>query len=95
VQLAPAFDVTYAYQPTGTWTNQHQMSLNGKRDDFTIDDFRRCGQVAAMKRGRAETILAEVGDAVSDWPSFAVEANVDGDQATRIQRAHRLTFPSA
>jgi serine/threonine-protein kinase HipA len=89
-QLAPAFDVTYAYQPGGRWTNQHQMSLNGKRDDFTIDDFRKCADAASMKRGRAETIIAEVCRAVSDWPSFAAEANVDEEQAARIQRTHRL-----
>jgi hypothetical protein len=39
-QLAPAYDVAYAYQPGNSWTNQHQMALNGKRDNFTRDDLR-------------------------------------------------------
>ena len=91
-QLAPAFDVTYSYQPGGRWTNQHQMSLNGKRDDFTIEDFRQCADAASMKRGRAESIVTEVCEAVSAWPSFAAEANVDEEQAARIQRAHRLAL---
>lgn len=94
-QLAPAFDVTYAYQPSGRWTNQHQMSLNGKRDDFTVEDIRACAQAVSMKRGRAETILAEVAEAVSAWPSFASEVSVAEEQAARIQRAHRLTLPAA
>lgn len=88
-QLAPAFDVNYAYQPSGRWTSQHQMSLNGKRDDFTIEDFRKCADTASMKRGRAESIVTEVCEAVSDWPSFASEANVGEEEAARIQRAHR------
>ncbi len=92
-ELAPAFDVTYAYQPSGRWTNMHQMSLNGKRDDFTIEDFRQCAQAASMKRGRVGTILAEVLEATSNWPSYAADASVDGDQIARIQRAHRLNFP--
>jgi serine/threonine-protein kinase HipA len=88
--LAPAFDVTYAYTPTGAWTNQHQMSVNGKRDDFVSEDFDACARPAAMKRGRAATILQEVGAAVGEWPRFAAEAEVQESFVGRIGRAHRL-----
>ena len=91
-QLAPAFDVTYAYQPSGRWTNQHQMSLNGKRDDFTIADFRRAAATAFMKAGRAEAILTEVTKAVTRWPEFAANAKVDAEVAARIQRTHRVAL---
>jgi serine/threonine-protein kinase HipA len=91
-QLAPAFDVTYAYQPSGRWTNQHQMSLNGKRDDFALTDFRQAAGTASIKRGRAETILAEVTQAVSRWPEFAATAKVDARDAERIQATHRLAL---
>jgi serine/threonine-protein kinase HipA len=91
-QLAPAFDVTYAYRPSSRWTSQHQMSLNGKRDAFTIEDFRTCADAVSMKRGRAETIVEEVCEAVSAWPSFASEATVGETETARIQRAHRLAF---
>jgi serine/threonine-protein kinase HipA len=91
-QLAPAFDVTYAYQPSGRWTNQHQMSLNGKRDDFTIADFRRAADTAFMKGGRAEAILTEVTEAVTRWPEFAANAKVDTEDAARIQGTHRLAL---
>ena len=37
--LAPAFDMTYSYNPRGTWTNQHQMSINARRDHFTREDL--------------------------------------------------------
>ena len=62
--LAPAFDVTYSYNPSGAWTSTHQMTLNGKRDGFTLEDFRACARSALMKRGRAETIVEEV---VAAW----------------------------
>ena len=37
--LAPAFDVTYSFNPNGAWTNQHQMTLGGRRDGFQRSDF--------------------------------------------------------
>jgi serine/threonine-protein kinase HipA len=88
--LSPAFDMTYAYQPSGQWTDRHQMTINGKRDDFTLEDFERCAESASMKRGRAATIVSEVREAVSQWPSFAAEAKVPEENADRIARAHRL-----
>lgn len=41
------------------------MMLNGKRDNFTLDDFRECAKTVSMKRGRAETIAREVYVSVS------------------------------
>jgi serine/threonine-protein kinase HipA len=90
--LSPAFDVTYAYAPSGRWTNQHQMSLNGKWDGFDLDDFCACAEVAAMKKGRAEEILAEVTSAVQKWRLFAEEAGVPEPVAEAIERAHRLSL---
>ncbi|WP_309384763.1 HipA domain-containing protein [Cerasicoccus frondis] len=42
--LSPAFDVIYSYNPSGAWTSAHQMSINGKRDDFTLADFEACAK---------------------------------------------------
>ncbi|MCE9616445.1 MAG: HipA domain-containing protein [Lentisphaerae bacterium] len=91
--LAPAFDVTYSYNPSGSWTATHQMTLNGKRDGFALDDFEACAKAAVMKRGRAVTIIAEVQAAVKRWPEFAAEARLTDDWRDRIQKTHRLTFP--
>lgn len=88
--LSPAFDMTYAYEPEGLWTSQHQMSLNGKRDGFVLEDFRRGAETASMKRGRAEEIVGEVAEAVAGWPSLAVEAGVPERDVERIERTHRL-----
>lgn len=74
--LSPAFDVTYSFNPDGLWTSMHQMTMNGKRDGFTIEDFRECAKSASMKRGRAGTIVAEVSAAVGRWPQFAAQAGV-------------------
>ena len=93
--LAPAFDVTYSYNPTGAWTGTHQMTLNGKRDGFTREDFVQCARSALMKRGRAATILEQVQTAVKRWPEFAAAAGVPDEWRDKIQKTHRLTFPKA
>ena len=90
--LAPAFDVTYSYNPSGSWTGVHQMSLNGKRDDFKVGDFVACARNVALHRGRAIEILRQVQDAVSNWPQFAAQAGV-GNRTTRsIGSTHRAAI---
>ena len=87
--LAPAFDVTYSYNPSGRWTATHQMTINGKSDGFDMDDLRAVARVAAMKRGRAKTIVEQVRAAVRRWPEFAAAAQLPDDARDRIQRVHR------
>lgn len=88
--LAPAFDMTYSFQPTGKWTSTHQMTLNGKRDGFTLADFRACAESVSMKRGRAETILEEVRSAVSRWTDYAENARVDSMWRDKIASTLRI-----
>ncbi len=88
--LAPAFDMIYSFQPTGKWTSSHQMTLNGKSDNFTLEDFRACARAASMKRGRAETIIREVRNVVSRWRDYAEEAGVVSGQRDKIQHTLRL-----
>ena len=92
--LSPAFDVTYSYNPSGDWTARHQMTMNGKRDGFTMADFRACAKSAMMKRGRAEAIVEQVRAAVTQWPAFAEQAQVMEAWRKVIQRNLRLDLPS-
>lgn len=91
--LAPAFDVTYSYNPSGSWTATHQMTLNGKRDGFTLKDFEACAKASMMKRGRAAKILDEVRAAVAQWSEFAAEAQLVDEWRDEIRKQHRLSFP--
>ena len=87
--LAPAFDVIYSYNPHGPWTASHQMTINGKRDGFTLEDLGACAKAAAMKRGRAASIVEEVTAVISSWPDYADEAGVAAGQRDRIQKTLR------
>ena len=86
--LSPAFDMTYSYNPTGHWTSSHQMTLNGKRDEFLLEDFVACEKNASMKRGRGVEILKQVQTAVLKWKEFAAAASVPAGMASKIAATH-------
>lgn len=85
--LSPAFDIAFAYNPDGAWTSVHQMSLNGKRDQFTLDDFAAVAKLFRIKPWKR--ILAEVSDAISRWPDFYKQANANVKFAKQIGKVFR------
>ncbi len=89
-RLSPAYDVTYAYNPRGTWTGQHQMSLAGKRRSFERTDLLRLAETSGLKKPRAARVIDQVFGAVADWPRFAEEAGVGKRNVQRIGKTHRL-----
>lgn len=88
--LSPAYDMTYSFNPTGAWTSMHQMTLNGKRDDFSLEDFKTCARGVSMKRGRAKSILAEVQATVARWREYADAAGVNPRDRDRVWDTLRL-----
>lgn len=90
--LAPAYDVTYSYNPDGQWTARHQMTLNGKADGFAPADLLAAARAAGLKTARAKAVIADVAAAVRRWPDFAAQAAVPAADARRVAAAHRLTL---
>ncbi|HMJ34981.1 MAG TPA: type II toxin-antitoxin system HipA family toxin [Baekduia sp.] len=90
--LAPAYDVTWACDPTNQWLQSHQMTINGKRDRISVADLIAIEKRVGLKRGSAKRILAEVTDAVATWPEIAVEVDVDPDMARDINASLRLNL---
>ncbi|MCX6875969.1 MAG: type II toxin-antitoxin system HipA family toxin [Verrucomicrobia bacterium] len=88
--LAPAYDLTYSYNPGGAWTSRHQMTLNGKRDDFQLADFMAAAKQADIKARKATTVIDQIHDAVGKWPSFAAQAKVSSRWTAQIADNHRL-----
>ena len=83
--LSPAFDVSYAWNPTGEWTSRHQMSINGKREGFERADLLALASTAGIKRMRANQMLERVIEAVRRWPDFAGEAGVPDRRVDAIR----------
>lgn len=88
--LAPAYDLTYSYNPKGKWTNQHQMTLNGKRDGFDIQDFEDAARRFRLLRGnRFHDLMQMVDHALAHWRHCASKAGVPEDWTLEIESAHR------
>ena len=87
-RLSPAFDITYSHNPAGRWTNQHQMSIAGKRDHFSRDDLISLGESISI--ARPSDIIDQVIHAVSQWPDHAQHAGLKSEWSNEIGRYHRL-----
>ena len=91
-RLSPAFDISYAWNPSGEWTSRHQMSVNGKRDGFMREDLLALAKVADIKKARAEQMVERVIEAVRRWPDFAGKSGVSDVQAKQIQDSQRTNL---
>ncbi len=83
-QLAPAYDLVYSFNPAGVWTVQHQMSLNGKRDHFELEDLVALARYGGIKKRAAIEMIAEVDAAFDRWPAQATSAEIDETDIRRI-----------
>lgn len=90
--LAPAYDLTWAWKPGNRWLEAHQMTVNGKRDDFTRADLSAVARVAGLKRGRGQAILGEVTEVVAEWPRFADLSGVEEGTRDAARATHRLVL---
>ena len=87
--LSPAYDLTYAFNPRGTWTRDHQMSLASRRNGFERDDILRFATSVGVRKRKALEILDEVSASVRDWRKYAEAAEVSSGDAARIENAFR------
>lgn len=90
--LSPAYDVIYSHNPAGKWTSQHQMSVNGKRDNFTKVDLLAVAESISLNK--AEDIINEVHSAVEQWQNHAKAAGLNQQSRSEISKQHRLKLIS-
>ena len=88
--LSPAFDITHAFNPTGRWTQRHQMSVNGKFDAIRIAEFEAIGDSYGIPNYKS--IISSVLAVVSGWKGYAEKAGVlpaTRDQIAKDFAEHR------
>ena len=88
-KLSPAFDLIYAFNPDGAWTSRHQMSINGKRDDFERQDLILLAEQAGIKKAKANSMIDHVIATFTRWPEFAEEAGVREFQIEAVRNTLR------
>ncbi|HWZ44676.1 MAG TPA: type II toxin-antitoxin system HipA family toxin [Candidatus Saccharimonadales bacterium] len=81
-ELAPAYDVTHAYNPKGEWTYQHLMSVNGKFRDITRDDLLEDADRFGVRRPK--DLLKDVREALESWPRCARLAGLGEAAVERV-----------
>ena len=81
-RLAPAYDVTHAYNPGGEWTHQHLMSVNGKFSDIERQDI----LAVAERHGVAGAayVINKVNEAIRSWPEFADQAGLTAASTNEV-----------
>ena len=70
-KLSPAYDVSFAYNPNGLWTSSHQMTVNGKRKNFTELDFESCAKIGNLSCREVKNAMTDVKSAVFNWKAIA------------------------
>lgn len=89
--LTPAYDLAYSYKPGSTWVNSHWMSLNGKRDDFTREDFYSLESlVPSFSRRKIDRVIDRTVESVSRWRDLARGNGVPGSLVGEIESNLRL-----
>lgn len=73
-RLSPAYDMGFAYNPSGAWTATHQMSINGKFDDLTRKDLLEFAAANNIKN--ASEIIDQICETASAWPELARNCGV-------------------
>ena len=87
-ELAPAYDICFAYRPDSDWVSQHNLSINGKRKDITRADLLAVAK--AMNIKKADHIIDQISKTVINWNEFADKANVDHTLKTKIGSLHLI-----
>ncbi|HBN57271.1 MAG TPA: toxin HipA [Lachnospiraceae bacterium] len=86
--LSPAYDVTYAYDRSNLWLARHQMSINGKTENYNLDDILMSGKQMNISRAKALNIIEEVESSVSHWKKFSEQAKIREEVFQEIKSNH-------
>lgn len=90
--LAPAFDIAYSYKKDSIWVNDHQLTINAKRNNFNREDLLSVGRSISRIGKEANLIIDNVIDVVSEWPSYARDVGVFDELQKEIYSELRLNI---
>ncbi|MBO7593637.1 MAG: type II toxin-antitoxin system HipA family toxin [Salinivirgaceae bacterium] len=83
-KLAPAYDLSYSYNPTGQFTNKHQMSINGKKDDIEYSDLIKVAERNDVKD--AKEIIQKVIECAKKWKNYSEQAEVTNSISNFVEK---------
>lgn len=86
--ISPAFDITYSYQPEHRFIGHHQILINNKNDNLTIDDFIKCGKSFNLKERNIRNMIEEISEVIKLWPAFAQKAHISEQRMEQVKQDH-------
>ena len=81
---APAYDMTYAYNPDNRWLREHQMTVNGRSKDIGKDDLLASGKTMMLNTRFCKEVIADAEKVVSEWPGYAERCGIDSKTVRSI-----------
>ena len=96
-RLAPAYDMTFSYNPASIWTASHQMKINGKRDNLEITDLVAAGKNMGLSDKTIESAMQSIIATVRKWPEYAEVVKLDEVTMNSIKMFHKYShyYPDA
>jgi serine/threonine-protein kinase HipA len=73
--LSPAFDICHADRPGSLWVNQQSLSINGKRQNVTRDDFLSLAKQMNIKK--ISNIVPQVNEVGKNSGQYARKTHVN------------------
>lgn len=89
--LAPAYDMTFSYNPQSVWTSSHQMTINGKRENLSIEDLISCGKSMDISSNQIHKILQHTIAVVREWSQYAEYVGLSESNTNYIKSFHRYS----
>jgi serine/threonine-protein kinase HipA len=88
--VTPAYDITYANGVE--YTKNHQLSIRGKVNDFTLEDLLYIAKESSIKESWAKKTIQHIIQTVSSFEKRAEMLNIDKKHISRIVKALRLSI---
>ena len=86
--LSPAYDVTFAFNPSNFWLKAHQMTINGKKENIELNDILTLAKNVNIKK--PQQIIDECREAILKWDEFAEKALIPSAQQKEIKSLFNL-----
>lgn len=83
--LSPAYDITFAFNKNNKWLRQHQMSVNNKVNNITLEDLLEAGKNMGVKRSKCLKSIEEVKTSIANLEKYANEVGIKQETITYIK----------
>ena len=75
-KLAPAYDLTFSYNPDNVWLRAHQMRINGKTDEITFDDLINSGKLMGLSKSKCEKEINQIQSVADKYSDYLEQSGV-------------------